>query len=370
MLRCTGQIRKSLTKWIVRVLKRCGVCWCMCTCVWVCACVYVCTHAFTYVHIQVRRDNCGLVRTMIDKCLSTILMERDPNKAENYVKNTIAALLQNKVTHTHKLVCMHTRTTGMHTHTTETHTLDVEIKVLLDQVDISELIITKQLNKTEDNMKVMMAHVVLAQKMKERDPNTAPVLGERVPYVIVKGHKGAKAFEKAEDPIYVLEHNVPIDTQWYVEHQLMNPILRLFEAISDNPKSLLTGDHTLKVKQVAANGSTHSALTILVTNVSVHTHTHTHTHMQVTATNSALSKFVTNTAKCLAPKCGVPLKAGKKMHVPASQWDACMYVYVHVYPSICNHVCLCACMSKQARAPFASITRQRSRRFACRPLPR
>ena len=333
MLRCTGQIRKSLTKWIVRVLKRCGVCSCLCTCVWVCACVYVCTHAFTYVHIQVRRDNCGLVRTMIDKCLSTILMERDPNKAENYVKDTIAALLQNKVTHTHNLVCMHTRTTGMHTHTTETHTLDVEIKVLLDQVDISELIITKQLNKTEDNMKVMMAHVVLAQKMKERDPNTAPVLGERVPYVIVKGHKGAKAFEKAEDPIYVLEHNVPIDTQWYVEHQLMNPILRLFEAISDNPKSLLTGDHTLKVKQVAAIGSTPSALTIFVTNLSVDTHTQTHTHIQVTATNSALSKFVTNTAKCLAPKCGVPLKAGKKMHVPASQWDACMYVYVHVYPS-------------------------------------
>jgi DNA polymerase delta subunit 1 len=30
----------------------------------------------------VRRDNCGLVRTMIDKCLSTILMDRDPKKAE------------------------------------------------------------------------------------------------------------------------------------------------------------------------------------------------------------------------------------------------------------------------------------------------
>jgi DNA polymerase delta subunit 1 len=187
----------------------------------------------------VRRDNCGLVRTMIDKCLSTILMERDPKKAENYVKATIAALLQNKV-------------------------------------DISELIITKQLNKTEENMKVMMAHVVLAKKMKDRDPNTAPVLGERIPYVIIKGYKGAKAFEKAEDPIYVLENNIPIDSQWYVEHQLMNPILRLFEAISDNPKSLLTGDHTLKVKQM-------------------------------TSTNSALSKFVTNKAKCLAHKCGVPL---------------------------------------------------------------
>ena len=36
------------------------------------------------------------------------------------------------------------------------------------------------------------AHVVLAAKMRARDPNTAPVLGDRVPYVIVKGSKGAK----------------------------------------------------------------------------------------------------------------------------------------------------------------------------------
>ena len=61
--------------------------------------------------------------------------------------------------------------------------------LLQNKVDISELIITKQLNKTEENMKVMMAHVVLAKKMKDRDPNTAPVLGERIPYVIVTvGH--------------------------------------------------------------------------------------------------------------------------------------------------------------------------------------
>ena len=154
------------------------------------------------------------------------------NLLQAYVRTTIASLLQNKV-------------------------------------DISELIITKQLNKTEENAKNQMAHVVLAKKMKDRDPNTAPHLGERIPYVIItatnsqksptywlyiakytgeltfenvwQGPKGAKAFEKAEDPIYVLENNIPIDMHWYVEHQLMNPILRLFEAISDNPKSLLSG---------------------------------------------------------------------------------------------------------------------------------
>jgi len=53
----------------------------------------------------------------------------------------------------------------------------------ITQVDISELIITKQLNKTEDNMKVMMAHVVLAKKMKDRDPNTAPVCRHANTYV-------------------------------------------------------------------------------------------------------------------------------------------------------------------------------------------
>ena len=67
--------------------------------------------------------------------------------------------------------------------------------------------------------------------MKERDPNTAPVRGDRIPYVIIKSVKGAKAFEKAEDPIYVVENNIPIDVQHYLDHQLSQPILRLFEAI-------------------------------------------------------------------------------------------------------------------------------------------
>ena len=52
------------------------------------------------------------------------------------------------------------------------------------------------------------------------------VLGERIPYVMIKGYKGAKAFEKAEDPLFVLENNIPIDSQWYVEHPLI--ILYLF----------------------------------------------------------------------------------------------------------------------------------------------
>ena len=57
----------------------------------------------------------------------------------------------------------------------------------------------------------------------------------------VQGPKGAKAFEKAEDPIYALEHNLPIDAQHYLDHHLEQPLMRIFEPIMRNPKDLLHG---------------------------------------------------------------------------------------------------------------------------------
>jgi DNA polymerase delta subunit 1 len=211
----------------------------------------------------VRRDNCGLVRTMVDTCLKTILMDRDTQAAADYVKTVIRDLLMNRV-------------------------------------DISELIITKALHKTEEDSKSAQAHVVLASKMRERDPNTAPVLGDRVPYVIVKGVKGAKAFEKAEDPIYVLEHSIPIDVQHYLDHHLSQPILRLFEAIMDRPQALLTGDHT---RQIA----------------------------MATPTTGGLMKFVSVTLTCLG--CRTPLRAGQGTvcdHCRGDEGDICRRTVDHV----------------------------------------
>jgi len=86
--------------------------------------------------------------------------------------------------------------------------------------------------------------------LEQRDPATAPTVGDRVPYVIIKAAKGAKvkkknicimccgiichtvvvclihlsfcmqAYEKSEDPIYVLDNNIPIDPQYYLENQI------------------------------------------------------------------------------------------------------------------------------------------------------
>jgi hypothetical protein len=41
-----------------------------------------------------------------------------------------------------------------------------------------------------EDYKVKSAHVELAEKMRKRDPATAPTIGDRVPFVIIKAAKG------------------------------------------------------------------------------------------------------------------------------------------------------------------------------------
>lgn len=60
--------------------------------------------------------------------------------------------------------------------------------LLQNKVDMSQLVITKALSKTDYAGK--QAHVELAERMKLRDAGSAPTLGDRVAYVIVKGIKG------------------------------------------------------------------------------------------------------------------------------------------------------------------------------------
>jgi len=86
---------------------------------------------------------------------------------------------------------------------------------LQNRLDVSLLVISKALSKEGKDYATKQDHVELAERMRKRDPHNAPAIGDRVPYVIIKASKGAKAYEKAEDPLYVLENNIPLDYQYY-----------------------------------------------------------------------------------------------------------------------------------------------------------
>ena len=158
----------------------------------------------------VRRDNCLMVREVIGHSLQKLLIERDVPGAVAFVKRTISDLLMNRL-------------------------------------DLSKLVVSKSISRAFDDYAGKQAHVELAKKMAKRDAATAPKMGDRVPYVIVKGPKNAKAFEKAEDPIYALDNNLPIDAQHYLDHHLKLPLLRIFEPVMKNANSLLSGEHTRSI---------------------------------------------------------------------------------------------------------------------------
>lgn len=139
--------------------------------------------------------------------------------------------------------------------TVNSYVKDTISDLLQNKIDMSKLVITKALTKTDKEYKDKQAHVELAARMKKRDAGSAPALGDRVAYVIIKGAANAKNFERSEDPIFVLENNLPIDTKYYLDNQLSKPLGRIFEPILGETKanSLLAGDHTRAISVAASS---------------------------------------------------------------------------------------------------------------------
>lgn len=191
----------------------------------------------------VRRDNCALVRTVVETVLNKILIEKSIAGATGYVQRVISDLLQNKV-------------------------------------DLSLLVISKSLGKgaNREDYGSKQAHVELAERMRKRDPSSAPGSGDRVPYVITTAAKNVPAYERSEDPLYVLENGLSIDAQHYIDHQLHQPLIRIFGPIMKDAESVLfNGAHTRKKSNAAP-------------------------------VSGAMAKFVTKSLRCLG--CNAVIKHG------------------------------------------------------------
>jgi DNA polymerase elongation subunit (family B) len=85
---------------------------------------------------------------------------------------------------------------------------------------------------------VTQAHVRLTRRMYLRDPGSAPVSGERVPYMFVFKKGDVLQHEKAEHPDYVKLYNLKPDPKYYLDNQLRKPIQQLFALLMPNPESL------------------------------------------------------------------------------------------------------------------------------------
>ena len=158
----------------------------------------------------VRRDNCDLVQKCLVKVSEAIFLERNIPKAVQEAKDTIQRLY-------------------------------------LNEVCISELLLSKSLSQDVDAYKSAQPHTQLVKKMRKRDPSSAPVVGERVTYVMV-GETLTDIANLAEDPIYVMENEIPINVNYYIANQLKKPLERMFVPIigARRTAEIFSGEHTRK----------------------------------------------------------------------------------------------------------------------------
>ena len=126
-------------------------------------------------------------------------------------------------------------------------------KLIRGEFDIQDLVITKTLRNTyKDPSKI--AHKVLADRMKLRDPGSAPQTNDRIPYVYIEHDVKNKSLlqgDKIEHPEYIISNKVKIDYNFYITNQLMKPICQLLAlALYDIPKYRLGIDYFEKKEKL------------------------------------------------------------------------------------------------------------------------
>jgi len=140
----------------------------------------------------VRRDWCELTSKTLNQCLNLVLKEGRVDDAVELARSVIEKVQK--------------------------------IDLQKDPEILEDLILTRRYTKSAASYKNKQPHVQLAEKMKARGMRV-PQVGDRVPFVIIRG-KGLFV-DRAEDPQYVLDHNIKTDTEYYIEKQILPPLLRL-----------------------------------------------------------------------------------------------------------------------------------------------
>lgn len=157
-----------------------------------------------------RRDGCTLAREMQKTVLKMLLIDLDIDGAVAYVREEARKLVEG-------------------------------------EVDISRLVTSKQYFKADYKTQTLPHLITLKKRAHRGDPPTE--LGERVPYVMTLGTSDVKSSSlNADDPTWVLENDIQLDYEYYLEKQVKQPLIRIFSRVPGfrNPEKRLFGGITKK----------------------------------------------------------------------------------------------------------------------------
>jgi len=134
-----------------------------------------------------RRDNAPILKEIYGNIIKTIMLERDVEKTKAYFDEALRNLVSGNI-------------------------------------PLDKFIVTKRLNGFYKKPE-QQAHRVLADRMAERDPGSAPKPGERVQYAVVETKRPEKRMgNRVEHPDYIKKHGLKLDYLYYIENQLLKPV--------------------------------------------------------------------------------------------------------------------------------------------------
>ena len=151
----------------------------------------------------VRRDWCELTSMTLHRVLELVLIAGDVDGAVEHVRKVVS----------------------------EIRNLDPR----RDSKTIELLVLTKTLTRKKDSYKNKQPHLTVAENLKRRT-GIMPSIGTRIPFVIIAGR--GLFVDRAEDPDYVREHNVPIDVDYYIKKQILPPVERILGVFGTKRPSL------------------------------------------------------------------------------------------------------------------------------------
>ena len=115
---------------------------------------------------------------------------------------------------------------------------EVVRKLVQGELELSDLTMSKQLTRPPEQYKSNSIHVELAKRLKRTLPETMqPKVGDRIDYVVRQGPE--KLYQRGVQPHEVMDGgSYSLDVDWYLNNQLREPYMRIFDMVMDNASSI------------------------------------------------------------------------------------------------------------------------------------
>ena len=193
-----------------------------------------------------RRDNAPIVKEVCGGIIKYLIDMRDPHKAREFTIETMRNIFNNMYNIKYFL-------TSKTIKSKNSYKCKDNCMRTIKQLEIGTNNIENKTICTCENWR-RIAHIVLADRIAQRNPGNCPQSGDRIEFTTVilpTINKKTLQGDRIETPEYIKEHNLMIDYEFYMTNQIMNPALQFLSLVIPDAKSIFDEFKNYKIEKAA-----------------------------------------------------------------------------------------------------------------------